>query len=251
LHAGAAVAVAVLPSSWPWALATVAGNHLFNAAQALAPAGQLLGPALARLPLSLETRNLVALTFDDGPDPDITPRVLDALDQAGARATFFCIGERVLRHPQLTREILVRGHAVENHSHTHSPLAGFWGPGRWQRDIADAQRAISDATGVEPVFFRPPFGVRTPLLEPALAALGVHCAMWSSRAFDTLSDDAEDVLRRLQPSVRAGSIVLLHDGIALLRRCGSRVVLDVLPRLLQALAHRGLRSIDLRSAIAD
>jgi len=247
VHAGALAAVALVPATWPWALGAIGANHLFNAAQSLLPRGQLLGPALVRLPPAFAVRGAVALTFDDGPDPSVTPFVLDALDEAGMRATFFCIGERVRKHPGLARDIVVRGHAVENHSFSHSPYAGLWGPRRWRRDIEAAQAAIEEATGVAPLFFRPPFGVRTPLLEPALAPLGLHCVVWSTRAFDTIARDGTRVVDRLAPGLQPGAIALLHDGIALRARRGRPVLLDALPTLLGALRRRGLHSIDLRS----
>jgi len=249
-HVGAAAAVVAAPATWPWALATVLGSHAFMVAQTLFPRAQLLGPALVRLPRAHAERGAVALTFDDGPDPLVTPATLDILDRAGAKATFFCIGERVRRHPALAREIVARGHAVENHSYAHSPYLGFWGIGRVKRDVAAAQAAIADATGVAPVFFRPPFGVRNPMLEPALAAVGVHCVVWSARAYDTIAQDAALVVRRLTAALQPGTIALLHDGIAIRKRTGAPVLLDALPALLTEITVRGMHSINLRSLAA-
>jgi len=246
VHVGAAVSVIAAPVTWPWALTAALGSHAFVAAQSLFPRSQLLGPALVRLPRSLAERGAVALTFDDGPDPEVTPRALDLLDRAGAKATFFCLGDRVRRHPALTREIVTRGHAVENHSYSHSLAFGFWGPRRVQRDIGAAQDAIADATGIAPLFFRPPFGARNPMLEPALAALGLHCVVWSARAFDTITRDPDRIVRRLMASLDAGGIALLHDGIAIRERSGPAVVLQALSSLLAALAARRLHSISLR-----
>jgi len=248
-HVGAAAAVVAAPLTWPWALGVVLGTHGFVLAQTLFPRAQLLGPALVRLPQVFADRGAVALTFDDGPDPLVTPATLDLLDGAGAKATFFCIGERVRRHPALAREIVARGHAVENHSYAHSPYLGFWGPRRVQRDVAAAQEAIADVTGIAPLFFRPPFGVRNPLLEPALAAVGVHCVVWSARAFDTVARDAGQVVRRLTAALDAGAIALLHDGIAVRARRGPPVLLEALPAVLATLATRGLHSINLRSIV--
>jgi len=251
VHGGALVSVALAPAAWPWALGAVAANHVFNASLSLFPRSRLLGPVLARLPRAYGERGAVALTFDDGPDPAVTPRTLDQLDRAGARATFFCIGERVRKHPALAREILARGHAVENHSYRHCLYSGLWGPGRWRRDIQAAQSAIEDATGVTPLFFRPPFGVRTPMLEPALARVGVHCVVWSARPFDTVARDAAQILRRLEPGLQAGAIALLHDGIAIRKRRGPPVLLEALPAVLVMLQQRGLHSISLRTLAAS
>jgi peptidoglycan/xylan/chitin deacetylase (PgdA/CDA1 family) len=249
-HVGAVAAVVAAPATWPWALGALVGSHAFVVAQTLFPRAQLLGPALVRLPRVHADRGAVALTFDDGPDPLVTPAALDILDRAGAKATFFCIGERVRQHPALAREIVARGHAVENHSYTHSPYLGFWGPGRVRRDVAAAQAAIADTTGVVPLFFRPPFGVRNPLLEPVLAAVGVHCVVWSARAYDTIARDAGLVVRRLTSALQPGAIVLLHDGIAIRKRNGTPVLLNALPALLTEMTARGLSSINLRSLLA-
>src|SRR5262245_14303071 len=98
-HVGAAAAVLTAPSTWPWALGAALTSHAFLAVLTLFPRNQVLGPALFRLPDAFAQRGAVALTFDDGPDPEVTPRALDLLDQAGAKGTFFCIGERVRRNP--------------------------------------------------------------------------------------------------------------------------------------------------------
>jgi len=250
VHGGAAAAWVAAPATWPWALGALVASHVFTAAQTLFPRGQLLGPALIRVPRAFAERGAVALTFDDGPDPEVTPATLDLLDRAGAKATFFCIGERVRRYPALARAIIARGHAVENHSYAHSPYLGLWSVGRVRRDVAAAQAAIADATGVAPLFFRPPFGVRNPMLEPALAAVGVHCVVWSARAYDTIARDPARVVRRLTARLDAGAIVLLHDGIAVRERTGPPVLLDALPVVLAALSARNLHSINLRSIVA-
>lgn len=247
VHVGAAATVIAAPPLWPWAAAAVLANHLFNGALTFDADGQLLGPALTRLPPALAARGAIALTFDDGPDPEQTPWVLDQLDRAGARATFFLIGAQVAREPRLAREIVARGHAVENHSYAHAPLSGFWGPRRWRRDLSAAQAAIEDATGVTPLFFRPPFGVRTPLIEPALAACGLHNVMWSARAFDTVVRDPLRVANSLARQLTPGAIALLHDGVAVRRRRGASVLREALPRLLDAIRDASLHSICLRS----
>lgn len=256
LHAGVAavnvgaVATAVAaPATWPWALGAAVASHAFTVAQTLFPRGQLLGPALVRLPPPLAERGAVALTFDDGPDPEVTPATLDLLDRAGAKATFFCVGERVRRYAALAREIVARGHAVENHSYSHSVYIGLWSPARLRRDLSAAQDAIADATGLAPRFFRPPFGVRNPMTEPALAAIGLHCVVWSARAYDTVARDGDRVVRRLAPDLGPGAIVLLHDGIAIRQRTAPSPMLGALPQLLATLAERNLHSINLRALV--
>jgi len=246
-HVAAGVALAVHPAGWPWALGAVAANHLAAASLTLAPSNRLLGPVLTGLPGAGE-RALVALTFDDGPDPQVTPRLLELLARHRARATFFCIGQRVARHPALARAIAAAGHDVENHSWSHAAGFGFFGPARLRADIMRAQQAIADATGRAPLLFRPPFGVRTPLLEPVLAALGLHCTVWTVRGYDTIADRPARVVARIAPRLRAGAVVLLHDGIAIHRRRRPTVVIEATELLLARCAALQLSTITLRAA---
>ena len=123
---------------------------------------------MLRLPAAAVARKEIAITIDDGPDPEITPQVLDLLDHYRANASFFVIGERANRYPDLTNEIVRRGHSVENHSQRHSHLFSLYGPGAFGREIKTAQSSIRKATGDVPLFFRAPAGLRNPFLDPAL-----------------------------------------------------------------------------------
>lgn len=248
LHAAGAVALAAAPSSWPWVVGGIVANHAALAAAGFLPRSRLLGPNLVRLPESAARRAEVALTFDDGPDPEVTPRVLDMLDEAGVKATFFLIGERAARHSGLAREIVRRGHAAENHSHRHSTAFGWYGLGRARREIEAAQGAIADATGVAPVYFRAPFGIRNPLLDPALARCGLRYVSWTRRGFDTVARDPQRVLDRLTRNLAAGDILLLHDGITARPRDGGAQALAVLPALAARLAASGLKPVTLRES---
>ena len=249
VHAGGAVALAYDPLAWPWIGSGLLANHAVLTAAGLAPRSTLLGPNLARLPAPAANRGEVALTFDDGPDPEVTPRVLDLLDAAGMKASFFLMGEQVARHPALAREIVRRGHGAENHSHRHAHGFAFYGVGRARREIERAQHAIADATGSAPIYFRAPFGIRSPLLEPALASLGLRYVSWTRRGFDTVDRHAGRVTARLTGRLAAGDILLLHDRAV--RRAGEPVLLEVLRALLARLAERGLKSASLRAACAD
>jgi len=212
IHAAGAAALLAEPSLWPGVATALVANHGALFAACMMPRSRVLGPNLVRLPAAAAARGEVALTFDDGPDPEITPRVLDALDRAGARGTFFCVGERAAAQPRLTREIVARRHAVESHSLRHTLGFGWYGPWRLSREVAGAQRAIADACGVAPVFFRAPFGVRNPMLDHVLARAGLRYASWTRRGYDARDDDAARVLRRLVAGLRAGDVLMLHDG---------------------------------------
>jgi peptidoglycan/xylan/chitin deacetylase (PgdA/CDA1 family) len=249
LHAGAAVALIARPALWPWVLGAVVADHLLLTAAGLWPRSKLLGPNWTHLPSAAAAAGAVAITIDDGPDPVITPRVLDLLDQYSAKATFFCIGERVAEHSQLAREIVRRGHSIENHSQHHLHRFSVLGPRGMQAEIGRAQDTIAAVTGEQPQFFRAPAGLRSPLLEPVLARFGLRLASWTRRGFDTVSPDAEVVLQRLTEGLRGGDILLLHDGHAARTSAGSPIILEVLPRLLQAVSAARLTPITLRSAL--
>lgn len=249
LHVGAAAAVLVRPQSWPWALGAVIADHLLLTGAGLWPRSSLLGPNWTHLPKACAPRACVAITIDDGPDPEVTPPVLDLLDERGARATFFCIGERVLQHPALAREIVRRGHALENHSQHHLPRFSLLGPSAMAAEIAGAQRAISDTTGETARFFRAPAGLRNPFLEAVLERAQLRLASWTRRGFDTLNGNPDSVLGRLTRNLASGDILLLHDGHAARTAAGSPVILRVLPRLLATLSAAGLEPVTLRAAL--
>jgi peptidoglycan/xylan/chitin deacetylase (PgdA/CDA1 family) len=154
----------------------------------------------------------VALTFDDGPSED-TPAVLAALERAGARATFFVLGEAALRRPELVREIARRGHEVALHGHTHRKLHRA-GPARVADELDRCAAAIRSA-GVDPApLFRAPHGFRGPFLGPALRARGLTLVGWTRGVFDTERPGAEVIAARACRAMRGGEILLLHDGCA-------------------------------------
>lgn len=249
LHAACALACVLWPAQWPWWLAVVLGNQMLIVALVFLPRAQALGRTVTRLPAAAATQGWVALTFDDGPDPAVTPQVLDLLDRYQAKASFFCIGAAVQQHPDLLREIVARGHSVENHSHSHSPLFAFWGCGRMRQDIDRLQQAVHGIAGTWPRFFRPTAGFRNPLLDWVLARTGLHLVMWTRRGFDTRCRCAHTVRQRLLRNLAAGDILLLHDGNAARTTQGEPLVLAVLPDVLQALQTQNLQAVTLRQGL--
>lgn len=251
LHAGALALVLARPSAWPWAVGAVIADHVLLTAAGLTPRSALLGPNWTRLPRAAIGRRELAITLDDGPDPRITPRVLDLLDERRAKATFFCIGERVQRHAELAREMVRRGHSVENHSQRHLNHFSLLGPRALVAEIERAQDTIGITTGQHPMFFRAPAGLRSPFLDPVLSRLGLRLASWTRRGFDTVSARAEAVLGKLTRGLGPGDILLLHDGHGALTGNGVPVILEVLPRLLDAVASAQLTPVTLRAALAS
>jgi peptidoglycan-N-acetylglucosamine deacetylase len=241
LHIAAAIAVAFQPSLWPWALAALVLNHLALTAIGLWPRSKSLGPNITRLDdVASQT---IALSFDDGPNPDVTPWVLDQLDKYNAKATFFCVGERIRAHPEIAREIVKRGHLIENHSDQHSHAFSTFGLGRLGRDIDAAQAIIAEHTGRTPKLFRAPAGLRSPLLEPVLARRGLTLASWTRRGFDTVEKNADKIYARLERNMAAGDILLLHDGNGALDANNQPVIFNVLPRLLARIDALGLHVV--------
>ena len=239
-HAGVGLFAIAAPASWPWAVAAIAANHAALTAGGLWPRSRWLGSNWTRLPAHAAARREIAITIDDGPDPAVTPTVLDLLDAHGAKATFFCIGTQVRAHPGLCREIVRRGHSVQNHSDRHSTRFSLLGPKGMAREIAAAQASLADITGEAPCFFRAPAGLRNPFLAPVLQRLDLQLVSWTRRGFDTVRREPTDVLARLARGLAAGDIVLVHDGNAARAEDGRAVALAVLPELLARTKSLGL-----------
>lgn len=246
IHAAALVWVFWVPSDGLKALGLILTNHLVITGLTLIPKSRLLGPNLSCLPLAA---GRVVLTFDDGPDPMVTPQVLDILEAHGARGTFFVIGSNVDRFPDVCAEIVARGHQVENHSYGHALLFALSSARGYWEDIDKAQATILRVTGRRPRYFRAPFGFRSPLLAPVLHALGLELVSWTRRGFDTREKNPTRILKRLTRGLSSGDILLLHDRGSSLTPEGVPVCLKVLPPLLEMLRARGLQAVRLSDAV--
>jgi peptidoglycan/xylan/chitin deacetylase (PgdA/CDA1 family) len=228
-------------------LAALVANHLCITLCALWPRNRWLGENMVRLPDAAAKRGEVALTFDDGPDPAVTLQVLEILDRYGAKASFFCIGEKVRAYPHIAAEIIRRGHSVENHSQGHSHGFACFGVARLRRDIEAAQNAIVQACARRALFFRAPMGLRSPLLDLVTARMGLRYVSWTRRGFDTISRESTGVVRRLCDGLAAGDILMLHDKAP--RDESDALVLRVLPEVLERIRRADLRSVSLPMAL--
>lgn len=152
----------------------------------------------------------VALTFDDGPDPEVTPRLLELLARHGVTATFFVIGSRAERYPDIMRAILAGGHTVGNHSYSHSPFLMLQGSKTLQREIVSAQSILLQF-GIVPLAFRPPVGITNSRLWRVLLENGMFCVNFSRRGADFGNRRVVNLARRLLAKVVPGDIILLHD----------------------------------------
>jgi peptidoglycan/xylan/chitin deacetylase (PgdA/CDA1 family) len=171
------------------------------------PASQLFGPTIR----FTGRKGAVALTFDDGPNPAATPRLLDLLDRNGVRATFFLIGRHVRACPQLAAEIAARGHVLANHTETH-PRLTWLSTQSAAGELQRCQEAIEKAAGHAPEWMRPPYGARGPQVAAAVRQAGLRAVvMWSVWARDWKPQPPQPVIERLR-EVRGGDIVVLHDG---------------------------------------
>ena len=184
----------------------------------------------------------VALTFDDGPDPEHTPRVLDILADHGARATFFLIGERAARTGALVRRIAAAGHDLGNHTWSHRSL---WlvGPRETARQVSQGHEAIGQAAGAPPRFFRPPWGMTNLALFPVLRRLGTPCVFWTAQTEGRRPAAPALQVERARRRVRPGAIVDLHDadGVA---GAGARLV-EALPAMIGMLGAEGYSLVPL------
>ena len=195
--------------------------------------------------------SLVALSFDDGPDPEMTPLVLDALAHYGARATFFTIGRSLQAQPQLARRLLAEGHELGNHTWAHSRWQSFFRTRRQLHDIERGAHVINALAGSDIAnqaaaparpLFRPPVGIKSPPLVQAAWRLKLTLVAWSLHSRDTRSRDSQAVAQRVLKKIRPGDIVLMHDGHDVPGR-HRPVCAQALPQILQGLREKGLRCV--------
>ena len=158
------------------------------------------------------SRRCVALTFDDGPDARSTPALLDLLRAEKIEATFFCIGRNVAANGELARRISREGHLFGNHTFNHGYATNFFTAPRLADELVQTQKAIHEATGVTPHYFRPPMGLSNPRTFRVARDLGLPVIGWSARGLDTQCADPETIVARILRRVQPGGIILLHDG---------------------------------------
>ncbi len=205
---------------------------------ALFPGLRIYADLITRLPVG---KRRVALTFDDGPHPETTREVLRLLESRGAKATFFVVGRKAERYPDVLREIVAAGHAVGLHGYRHDRLYSLRSSRYVVEDIARSQDAIERVCGQRPALFRPPIGFVSHLTAIAVERAGVTLAGWSVRALDGVRGaTAARVAARVLPRIEDGAIVMLHDAAE--REDYSPVSLEVLPAVLERVAELGLET---------
>jgi peptidoglycan-N-acetylglucosamine deacetylase len=177
--------------------------------------------------------NSVAITFDDGPVPESTTRILEMLRKEGVKATFFCIGKNVQDHPALAKQIQDEGHLVGNHSYFHGSMFDLQSPRAMMEELKNTNRIVQQVTGKMPRFFRPPYGVTNPMLAKAVKQLNLVTTGWSVRSFDTIAKEKTKLYERVTKNLKGGDIILFHDRCELTRQ--------ILPDLLAHIRKSGLK----------
>jgi peptidoglycan/xylan/chitin deacetylase (PgdA/CDA1 family) len=200
----------------------------------------LFGRALGRLPH--DERPQMALTFDDGPNPDATPRILDILAEERVKATFFLLGRHVERWPDLARRVAAEGHGVGNHGWFHRKLH-LRGPGYVRLDLELGTAAIVQASGVRPTAFRAPHGFRSPWVSSVARELGQRTVGWTLGVWDSARPGADRIARRSIDGSRPGTILLLHDGDGYDPAGDRRQTAEALPVIIRELRGRGFEFV--------
>jgi peptidoglycan/xylan/chitin deacetylase (PgdA/CDA1 family) len=219
-------------------IATItAGAAVFGAAchGAFHRNSPLFGPALGRLPTGARE---VALTFDDGPNPNATPLVLDTLKAEGVQATFFLLGRHVERWPDLAKRVAAEGHTIANHGYYHRQLT-FKTPSYVRDDLERGTNAIVQASGSQPRLFRAPHGFRSPWVNSIAHSLGQRIIGWTLGVWDSARPGTETIARRSIDGSRPGTILLLHDGDGYDPDGDRLQTASALPSIIKGLRDRG------------
>jgi peptidoglycan/xylan/chitin deacetylase (PgdA/CDA1 family) len=179
--------------------------------------------------------NQVSLTFDDGPNPEFTPKVLTLLKKHNAHATFFCIGKHAKAYPELVKEIMANGHTIGNHTYSHSNWFGFFRTTKVLSELHKTNAIVLDITGKDMRLFRPAFGVTNPNIRKALQKTDLHSIGWGIRSLDTTWRPANTIRDNILRRISKGDIVLFHDS--------SEKTMVVLEQLLLFLKEQKLQSV--------
>jgi len=182
-------------------------------------------------------KSAISLTFDDGPHPEFTSKVLDLLKSDNAKASFFLIGKNAEKYPELVKQIIAEGHVIGSHSYVHTNNYGFLSRNKVTKDIMKSQKVLFDITKKRAQFFRPPFGVTNPNIARAVKNLSLKTFGWSVRSYDTVAKNSEGVIKKITTNLIKGDIILLHDT--------SELSVEILEKLLKYLKTKNMNSVTL------
>ncbi|CAL1520055.1 polysaccharide deacetylase family protein [Chitinophaga sp. MM2321] len=179
------------------------------------------------------TENVVALSFDDGPQTAYTPVILDILETHKVPAAFFCIGKNIADNTHLLQRIHAEGHVIGNHSYSHHFWFDMFGSKKMGTDMEQMDMLTINATGLQPRLFRPPYGVTNPNVARAVKAGGYLAIGWSIRSLDTVAKDENKLLHKIMDELHPGAVILLHDTC--------KITADILPQLITGIRAKGYR----------
>ncbi|MGC8560034.1 MAG: polysaccharide deacetylase family protein [Phycisphaerae bacterium] len=196
----------------------------------------LVAPVISRIPKA----DAVALTFDDGPTRKFTIPILKALEAAGAKATFFCIGENMASNKSLVRDMLAAGHCIANHTWNHHHAGILGSRGYWRAQLQRTSDLIAELSGARPKLFRAPMGFKVWNQATVVREFHMRYVGWRAWAWDTTGATAERIFQRITKSLSAGDIILLHDGLEYARRNASQAqTVTALPDILAFIRDQG------------
>ncbi|RFN59578.1 polysaccharide deacetylase family protein [Marixanthomonas ophiurae] len=188
-----------------------------------------------------QNKKQVAITFDDGPNAEFTPQILQILKAYNAKATFFCIGKHIEKYLGIVQQILAEGHTIGNHSYSHATNFGFFRKTRIVQELSKTDALIKKITGSTNTLFRPPYGVTNPSIAKAVKETNHTIIGWNVRSYDTVIKNPTKVLNRLKKRLSPGSIILLHDTHS---RCP-----EIVERLLQFLKKEGYEAVTIETLL--
>ncbi len=221
-------------------IAPISGFALFALNEIANPRGAFLGKVLWR-----GDRRGIALTFDDGPHPFYTSKVLEILNTYQAKATFFVIGKYLTRHGTLVAEASKAGHLIGNHSFNHFRTMNFFPREKLRQEILECQNEVERWVGYRPVYYRQPFGLRNPNIFRILKELKMAMVGWQVRAFDTQIRDPQIITWKILRKKEPGGIILLHDGSDSSPHDDRTGTLKALPEILQRIKDQGIEFLTL------
>ena len=183
----------------------------------------------------------IAISFDDGPAENFTAEILQVLKNENIKATFFCIGNRIARNENILRQIKEEGHIIGNHSHSHHFWFDMYSSKKMQADLKQMDNEVERVTGLKPRLFRPPYGVTNPNLKKAIIEGGYTPVGWSVRSLDTVAKDEQQLLKKINASIKPGAVFLFHDTC--------KITLDVLPQFIKEVKKQGYNIIPLHKLL--
>lgn len=193
--------------------------------------------------INIGDADAISFTFDDGPDVEMTPKILDLLEWEKIKATFFVIGKKAEANKNVLEQMDKGGHTIANHSYNHSNLIGFFSKKHLMDDIEKCSTIIENIIGKKPIFFRPPFGVTNPKYAKVLKKLGLTSIGWSIRSFDTVEKNKEKLFSKIKDNLTKGSIILFHDT--------QKITLEILPDIINYCRQQNIRIVSLPELIGQ